>query len=200
MKIGILGGTFNPVHKGHLKMAEDARRTIGLDSVILIPAGQPWLKAGRPLVSGNHRLKMIKLAIQTKGYLTVSDLELRRPGPTYTSDTLEEITKAKGDKTHIYFIAGLDALEDFEKWDRPQRVLELATIVGVVRPGYETLQKEKMERIQFGAAGKIVIVSHHPIDVSGTEIRNNVAKGRSIRGHVTQEVEKYITDNRLYSA
>ena len=93
---------------------------------------------------------------------------------------------------------GLDALKELEKWNRPQRVLELATLVGVVRPGHETLQKENLEKIRPGSGEKVIIIDNQPIEVSSTQIRNNVSEGQSITGHVTKAVEKYIADNRLY--
>ena len=113
MRIGILGGTFDPVHIGHLIIAEEALSRLALDQVLFIPAGQPWLKADQALSTAEHRLKMVQLAIASNPRLGVSRIEVDRSGPTYTVDTLERLREDLGEDVQLYFILGLDALEQF---------------------------------------------------------------------------------------
>jgi nicotinate-nucleotide adenylyltransferase len=116
MKIGVLGGTFDPIHLGHLLIAEEAGTQLALDRVIFMPAGQPWLKDGKPLSDALHRVEMVRLAVADNPYFEVSLQEVDRPGPSYTVDTLEKLTGVLGAGNSIHFILGIDALHDFHRW------------------------------------------------------------------------------------
>ena len=127
MRAGVLGGTFDPVHRGHLALATAAREELALDEVLFVPAGQPWRKAGRIVAPAQHRLAMLRLALDEEPAFRVETLELERPGPSYTADTLEAVAEARpGDE--LFFIVGEDALADLPNWVRPERILELATL------------------------------------------------------------------------
>ena len=131
MRTGLFGGTFDPIHRGHLAAIEAARRQLGLDEVLVVPAGSPRLKARRPEASGSHRLEMAKLAAGAWPGVAVSDIEIRRPGPTYTVDTLEALAPGRD----LVLLLGADALRQIGLWRRPDRVLQLSQPAVLARPG-----------------------------------------------------------------
>ncbi|MFQ5860658.1 MAG: nicotinate-nucleotide adenylyltransferase, partial [Dehalococcoidia bacterium] len=135
MRIGLLGGTFDPIHLAHLLIAEEARVKLDLEEVVFVPTGEPWMKAGQPLSPGEHRLNMVRLATATNPFFRVSSVELDRPGPSYTVDTLEILRQEMGHEVEFCFLLGLDSLKSFHRWKEPARVLELCTLVAVARPG-----------------------------------------------------------------
>ena len=141
MRVGILGGTFDPVHLGHLIVAEQARVRLDLDRVIFIPAGQPWLRAEQPATDGPDRLRMVELAVKSNPAFEASSQEVDRPGPTYTVDTLEvlkeEFSRELGPDTVLHCIIGMDALEQFHRWKNPERLVELCHLAVVNRPGHQ---------------------------------------------------------------
>ena len=192
-KIGVFGGTFDPVHVGHLIAAEEARASLSLDEVVFVPAGRPWFKEGRPLTGAGHRLAMVELAVAGHAHFRVWDVEVRRPGPSYTVDTLEELRTELGEAAELYLIVGTDVLSELSRWQRPERVVEMATIVGMRRAGAEELGPEQME-----APSRPLIVDGPRIEVSGADLRRRVAEGRPIRYMVPEAVERYIREHRLY--
>ena len=198
MKLGVFGGTFDPVHHGHLVAAEEARASVGLDRVMFIPAGRPWLKAERDLADGTHRLKMVEAAISTNRHFLASDRELRRSGPTYSIDTLVELERTLARDGELFLIVGLDALREVERWHEPHRILELATVVGVTRPGAEVLERRPLEAVRQGACDAVTLVTGPLIGVSSTEVRRRVRLGKSIRYLVPEPVEMYIYEHELY--
>jgi nicotinate-nucleotide adenylyltransferase len=200
LKLGVFGGTFDPLHTGHLMVAEEVRACIGLDAVMFVPAGQPWLKDDRTLADGAHRLRMVELAIATNEHFQVSDIEQRREGPTYTADTLEELGRSLGDSAELYLIVGLDALAELHRWSRPERVLDLATVVGVARPGHETLARGPLDRVRPGASDGVRVVGGMLVNISSTEVRRRIAVGESIRYLVPRAVEEYIAQYVLYGS
>ena len=136
-RIGILGGTFDPVHYGHLVIAEEVYATLQLTEIVFVPAGQPPHKTNVEITSAMHRLDMLELAIASNPHFTISKVDLDRPGPSYTVDTLHMLRKQWGEKTAIYFIIGRDSLEDMLSWHDPSGILEQLTyLVAVMRPGY----------------------------------------------------------------
>jgi len=199
-KIGALGGTFDPIHLGHLIVAEDLRQTLGLREVLFIPAGRPWLKMKeeQPISSAEHRLAMVRLAVASNPYFKVSTVEIDRPGISYTIDTVLELKAKLGAQTEIYFIVGPDALAGLPKWKEPARLLELCQVVGIGRPGYAKASLRKLERSIPGASQRIMLVDVPQIDISSTDIRKRVAQGLSIRYLVPQSVEEYIAEHKLY--
>ena len=199
MRVGIFGGTFDPVHVGHLIAAEGARTSLSLDEVLFVPAGRPWFKTGQPMAAADHRLAMVGLAVASNPFFQVSDLEIIRPGPTYTVDTLEELRKTLGTEAGLYVILGLDALAELGRWHQPERVLEMATVVGMRRPGSESFDLQWVEAALPGSSARVVVLDSSLIDVSGVELRRRVAQGKSIKYLVPEPVESYIREHRLYT-
>ena len=198
MRLGIFGGTFDPIHNGHLSVAAHVRKEMALDQLIFVPAGQPWFKEGQPITDARHRLEMTRLAVADNPYLAVSDIEARRDGPTYTADTLRELRGDMGEGVDFYFILGIDALNELHRWRRPTDVLDLATLVGVTRPGAERVDRAAMESIRDGAADEVVIVDGPRVDISAADVRRRMASGLSIQGLISQAVEEYAKRNGLY--
>jgi nicotinate-nucleotide adenylyltransferase len=198
VKLGILGGTFDPVHLGHLIIAEKAMTSLGLDRVLFVPAGDPWLKAGMEITPRQHRLAMMLAAVADNPKLKVSPSELERFGPSYTVETLAEFQEDYGLQTALYFIIGADALRDFGRWHEPQRVLELCTLAVVGRPAQASLDLPELEAILPGIGQRVALVDDVDIDISATDIRQRVAEGRSIKSLVPPAVEAYIQEQHLY--
>ena len=198
-KIGLLGGTFDPIHIGHLLIAEDAREALGLDTVVFIPAGRPWLKANQSVTDPQHRLAMVGLAIGPNPHFQVSDIEVRRHGSTYTVDTLEQLQQDFSPNTEKFLILGMDSLNELARWRSPERLFDLCVVVGVSRPGQEEIDIDKLEAIAEGASGKIVLISGPSVGISGTDIRDRVVHGKSIKYRVPEDVESYILEHGLYT-
>jgi nicotinate-nucleotide adenylyltransferase len=196
MKVGIVGGTFDPVHLGHLVLAEQARDELSLDLVLFIPAGDPWRKAHREITPAAHRLEMLRLAIADNAAFGISDIELRREGPTYTADTLAALAGERLDDA-FYFIVGADALADLPHWHDPQRIVEHAMLAVAPRDG----DAADLAFPEIAGLGDRVVRFTMPrMDFSSTDIRERVRVGRSIRYLVPPDVEAYITEQALYRA
>ncbi len=190
-KIGILGGTFDPIHAGHLLMARHAMRSLALERVLFIPAGRPWLKAGRRIAPARHRLAMTRLAIAGCPRFEASDMEIERPGPTYTADTLAELRERFGGGAALYLILGADAARDISRWHEPERVFALCEVVAVPRGDAD----EGDDRVPSG----IRLLRDAPRSaVSSTEIRAKIAAGASIEGDVPDAVADYMRRHGLY--
>jgi nicotinate-nucleotide adenylyltransferase len=196
MRIGVLGGTFDPIHLGHLIIAEEARDRLDLEEVCFVPARDPWMKAGQPLTSGHDRLSMARLAMEDNPFFRVSTLELERPGPSYTVDTLRELQEDYGPEAQLFFILGSDAFVRFDEWKDPEGILGLATLVVVDRPG-ATASTEAIDQ-QVGNAGSVERVRGVHLEISAKDIRRRVAAGASIRYLVPEPVERYIYARGLY--
>jgi len=197
-KVGVLGGTFDPVHLGHLIVAEDVRQKLGLQEVLFIPAGRPRLKDNKSISEAEHRLEMVILATASNPYLNVSTIEIERPGPSYSVDTVIELKAGLGAGAKIFFIAGYDTLADLHLWKDPRRLVELCQVVAVARPGHNKMDLRPLESGVRGAADRIMKVEVPQIDISATGIRQRVARGLSIRYLVPEAVEDYIAANNLY--
>jgi len=197
-KLGIFGGTFDPIHLGHLIIAEDLRQKLGLQEVIFVPAGQPYLKKGQSISPAEDRLEMVILATASNLYLNVSTVEIERPGPTYSIDTIRELKAGLGSGARIYFIVGYDALAELHLWREPRRLVELCQVIGFKRPGYDRLDTRSLESAVPGASERIKKVEVPQIGISSTEIRRRVARGLTIRYLVPDPVEDYIRANNLY--
>ena len=200
MKTGIFGGTFDPVHMGHMMAAEAARVLLGLHEVVFVPAGQPWLKAPRPVADAKRRLRMVELATGDNPHFRVLDAEIKRPGPTYTVDTLEELHRELGQEVELYFLVGLDALRDLGHWRHPGRLFDLAKVVGLARPGFEELDRAAANAVRPGAAEQVQVLASPLIGISSTEIRQRVGKGLSVKYLVPKPVEAYIKENGLFES
>jgi len=198
MKLGIMGGTFDPVHNGHLAIAAGVQKHLKLDGVLFIPTGQPWLKTGTSVTPPEHRLAMVKLAIEGNATYQLSTMETDRQGPTYTLDTLEHLWKCLGAGDSTYFITGWDSLNSFPHWHEPLRILQLCYLVAVPRPGYPRPDLDLLEKSVPGISQKVILLEGPLVDISATQIRQRVQKGETITGLVPDAVEHYIMENRLY--
>ena len=190
MRVGVLGGTFDPVHLGHLVVAEAARVSLGLDEVLFIPAGQPYFKAGQPVSDAGHRLAMVELAVASNAHFTASDIEVARAGPTYTVDTLTELRDRSSGTDELFLLLGMDAVVDLDTWRRPDEIRGLCTVVGLARPGVDVPDE--------GVPGGIALDDGPAVDISASDIRRRVAAGLSIRYMVPRPVEEYILRHRMY--
>ena len=193
-KIGILGGTFDPIHAGHLLMARYALRSLALERVLFIPAGQPWLKAGRRIAPARHRLAMTRLAIAGCPRFEASDVEVMRPGPTYTADTLAELRERFGADAALYLILGMDAARDMSRWHQPERVFALCEVVAVPRGGVDSEE----DGGDAPPSGIRVLRDAPRLEVSSTAIRARVAAGLQIGDDVPGAVADYIRRHGLY--
>jgi nicotinate-nucleotide adenylyltransferase len=198
MDIGVLGGTFDPVHVGHLIIAEEARIRLGLSQVVFVPAGQPWLKQDSDISSGEHRLEMIRLAIAPNAFFRASTVDLERPGPSYTVDTLADLKRELGQEGNLYFILGLDALAGLPTWKEPQKIVELCYLVAAKRAEAMDVDMDSLERSIPSISSRVIILDNPLIDISSSDIRQRVAEGKSIHAMVPDAVERYIREKRLY--
>ena len=198
MKIGIMGGTFDPIHLGHLIIAEEARTRLELDKVMFIPAGNPWMKSGHEITPAHHRVEMVKLAIQSNPFFSLVTAEVDRPGSTFTVDTLEQLWKDVGYDSKLFLLISWDSLKDMPNWKAPYRISKMATVVAFPRPGFNRPDPAAMEDVIPGFSERSIMMEGPCIGISSTAIRDRVAEGKSIRYLVPDPVEKYIADNGLY--
>ncbi len=198
MNIGILGGTFDPIHLAHLAVAEEVRVRLDLAEIIFVPAGQPWLKANSPISVAEHRIQMVRLAIADKPYFKLSTLEIDRAGPSYSVDTIAELQGQLGAGDELFFILGWDSLAELPLWHEPSQLIQMCRLVAVPRPGYSVPDLKKLEAKVPGLSQRVILMDKPEIDISATEIRNRVAQGLSISHLVPEPVERYIKQHRLY--
>jgi nicotinate-nucleotide adenylyltransferase len=198
MKIGILGGTFDPIHNGHILIAEAARDYLGLAKVLFVPAGQPWLKAGRSVSDIKDRLQMVRLAICGRPYFELSTIEVERWGPTYTVDTITLFHDQYGIGNSLYLILGWDSLADITKWKEPSRLVNMCYLVGVPRSGYPAPDIQSLEHVVPGLSQNIILIEWYGIDISASRIRQRVICGLPIAHLVPEAVGGYIREKKLY--
>jgi len=187
MKIGILGGTFNPVHIGHLILAEEAREKLSLDKVIFIPANLPPHKDDVDIADPQARLRMLKLAVKGNKHFTVSDIEIKRSGRSYTIDTIKAL-KDKYKNDELYFIIGSDLLKYLEGWKDLNEIFKIVKFIAATRPGYP------LENIP----AYIKTLGIRAVDISGFSVRQCVKEGKSFRYLVPEAVFEYINKTKLY--
>ncbi len=194
-----MGGTFNPIHNGHLFLAEHAYEQAGLEYVLFMPTMNPPHKAGITVESAEHRINMVRLALKDNSHFKISDIELQRPGITYTSDTLKALKENEPD-TEYYFIVGADSLMMMSYWMEPQTVFRLSTIVAGGREQSSQEQLEEQARLlENEYNGKIILLDMPIMELSSEKIRERVAKEKTIRYYVPDEVGIYIKENNLYT-
>ena len=189
-KIGILGGTFDPIHTAHVKLAEIAMVECNLDKVLFIPAGSPWMKRDKLITESEHRLNMVNLAIENNPSFYSSDIEIKRQGNTYTIDTLRELGVDKLDKEY-HLILGSDSYKEINRWKNPDKIIEMVGIILFNRKG-DTLP----ETINSA----VLTIEEEIEEISSTLIRTKVQNKNSLQGLVPQNVEEYIFKNNLYNS
>lgn len=192
MKVGVLGGTFDPVHMGHLLLAEAAREELGLEKVLFVPAGHQWRKeqVDRDIAPAEHRLAMVRLAIEGNEAFEASAVEIEREGPSYTVETLEAL-RAEMPGAQFWFVVGADALADMPHWHEAERIFELATVCVAGRPGEDEGGATFGERVTW--------LKMPQVEISSTDIRERVSAGKSIRYMAPELVLDYIREQRLYA-
>lgn len=188
-RIGILGGSFNPIHLGHLILANTVLEKLKLDSLLFIPCYLPALKSSKNFASPQARIKMLKLAIKYNPKFSFSDIEIKRQGKSFTIDTLREL---KQDDSKLFFIIGADNIKEFHLWKEPEKILKLADLIVTNRGG---LQVKVPNTILGGKITECIIPN---IEISSSEIRYRVASQKSIKYLVPREVENFIIENKLY--
>jgi nicotinate-nucleotide adenylyltransferase len=200
-RVGLLGGTFDPVHIGHLIAANEAVDQLGLDQVLFVPAATPPHKIGVTMSPASHRLAMLELAIADRDEFVSSRIDMDRDGPHFTVDLLRMARRQlELDQTDdLWFVMGGDSLVDLPSWRDPSGIVALARLAVAARPGYDP-DLDALERVVPGLPERVDVVEVPLIGVSGSEIRQRVRDGRSIRYQVTPEVEAYVYEHDLYSA
>ena len=212
MKLGILGGTFNPIHSGHLRVAEEIGEELGLKKVYIIPSGMPPHKGQYPLADFSHRLEMAMLASKTSPLLEVWDIEGKRPGFSYSIETLQLFHSSFGSDLELFFIIGMDAFMEIKTWKEYQNLFDLASFVVINRPGHnEEKFSEFLESLTVGfiwekkrncfchPSGNVLLKRHTTLmDISATRIREMVSHKKSIRFLVPEVVREYIEKVGLY--
>lgn len=191
-RVGVLGGTFDPIHLGHLVVASEVHHALGLDEVVLVPAGRPWQKDGREVTDGEHRLRMVELAVADDDRLRASRVDLDRPGPTYTVDTVADLRAELGADTDLFLLVGADALAGLGSWHDAERLLADVVVVGCARRGHP------LEAPVGFAAERFALVDTTVVDVSSTFVRTAVSRGVPVRYLVPDAVERHIRDHGLY--
>ncbi|HJV03630.1 MAG TPA: nicotinate-nucleotide adenylyltransferase [Actinomycetota bacterium] len=190
-----MGGTFDPIHQGHLVTAEEAFWQFGLDEVLFVPTGQPWMKRHPDLSPAEDRYLMTVIATASNPNFSVSRLEVDREGPTYAVDTLRALQDQEAEGTELYFITGADAILEIFAWKDPEEVLELAHFIAATRPGFDLARFEAEEPTRHP---RVTVMNVPALAISSTDIRGRVREGRSIRYLVPEGVKTYIDKARLY--
>ena len=198
MNIGVLGGTFDPIHVGHLLVAEEARARLDLTETLFVPAGQPWLKLNNVISPAEHRVEMVRLAIAARPYFKLSTMEIERAGPTYTVDTIAELQAQLGAGDELFFILGWDNLNQLPQWHEPSRLVKMCRLVAVPRVDSPTSDLDSLEAAIPGLSGKVILLDAPRVDINASEIRQRVARGLSIAHLVPEPVERYIKQHGLY--
>lgn len=197
-KVGIMGGTFNPVHNGHLLLAEQAREYCNLDEILFMPSGNSYMKEQGEIPDGDTRISMTALAIEDNPYFALSTIEVERKGPTYTCETLAELKKLHPE-TEYYFIVGADNLFSIETWWKPEEILAGCTLIVAARGDKEeSAIINKAAELKEKYKARILLLPERRFDVSSTEIREKIKRGESVRYLLPDKVIAYIKKNRLY--
>jgi nicotinate-nucleotide adenylyltransferase len=190
-RIGVMGGTFDPVHHGHLVAASEVASEFGLEEVVFVPTGQPWQKSEREVSPAEDRYLMTVIATASNPQFTVSRVDIDRPGPTYTIDTLTDLRREYGETAEMFFITGADALAAIVGWHRADDLFQLAHFIGVTRPGHQ------LEDPGF-PDGAVSLIEVPALAISSTDCRARVAAGEPVWYLVPDGVVQYISKRRLY--
>lgn len=190
-RIGVLGGTFDPIHNGHLVAASEVAHALALDEVIFVPTGQPWQKEDRDLASAEDRYLMTVIATAFDSLLSVSRVDMDRPGETYTVDTLSDLRAARGPDAEFFFIMGADALRGIRSWHKTENLFSMAHFVGCTRPGHP-IDVDGLDE------SEVTLIEIPALEISSTACRERVRTGRPIRYLVPDGVIQYIAKRGLY--
>ncbi len=190
-RLGVMGGTFDPIHHGHLVAASEVQAWFGLDEVVFVPTGQPWQKSEREVAPAEDRYLMTVIATASNPRFSVSRVDIDRPGPTYTIDTLRDLRADRGEGWDLYFITGADALQQIFTWRNLDELFELAHFVGATRPGHDLSDTGLPE-------GKVSLVEVPALAISSTECRERVSLGEPIWYLVPEGIVQYIAKRGLY--
>ncbi|MGC7846748.1 nicotinate-nucleotide adenylyltransferase [Desulforudis sp. 1088] len=197
-RIGVMGGTFDPVHYGHLVAAEGARYELELEKVFFVPSGRPPHKPCSAITEPAHRLSMTALACASNPFFTVLDLEIKRPGLSYTYDTITDLQRELKPE-QIFFITGADAIQEILTWHRVQELLQMCFFVAVRRPGYNLASlNEKLSKLPEHLMRRIIPFATPELAISSSDIRSRVREGRPIKYLLPETVEAYIMTHGLY--
>ena len=188
MRIGILGGTFDPVHNGHMYLAEKISKKLALDKLIFIPTYIPPHKKGAKVTQARHRYNMLKLAVTGNKIFKLSGMEIKRKGRSYSVETLRRLKRRYGRKAEFFFVTGSDSLRELDRWKNLEEILKLCKFVVVERPGFEAK----------GSSKDLIYLKVTAKDISATEIRKRIKTGRHLSGLMPRAVERYIQRNKLY--
>ncbi len=194
-RLGVVGGTFDPIHNGHLVAAEEALWQFRLDAVLFVPTGQPWMKEERDVTPVEHRYLMTVIATSSNPHFQVSRLEIDRKGPTYTVDTLRALHDEYGEATTLFFVTGADAVLEIFHWKDPEDVLSLAHVIAATRPGYDIARFEAEAPTSHP---NISVMAVPALAISSTDVRERVRSGRPIRYLVPEAINTYIDKWGLY--
>ncbi|WP_018133582.1 nicotinate-nucleotide adenylyltransferase [Effusibacillus pohliae] len=198
MKIGLFGGTFDPVHIGHLVAARLAQEAMGLDRVIFIPSGVPPHKREHHISPADRRLRMVELAVADERGFQVSDWELQQPGPSYTVHTVESFS-SQYPEDELYLIVGADMLYDFPNWQSPRRILQLAQLIGMTRPGFPLAEcRAELQQALPEAERRVHYVEMPGLEISSTWLRERLQHRQSVRHLIPERVIRFIEENGLY--
>ncbi len=197
-KIGFFGGTFNPIHNAHLRIAQEAKDRFGLDRILLVPSGYPWMKDPKEIASREDRLRMAELAAEECEGFEVSTIETNQEGPTYSYETLQKL-KALYPEDEICFIIGADQLMILEQWKKPEEIFRLATILVADRGGFDRQEmEEKAAELTERYGAKIRIYHMEASELSSTDLRRRIRDGEDISGCVPEKVAEYVEKKELY--
>jgi len=217
MKIGIFGGAFNPIHYGHLRVAEEVRESLCLDKILFIPSGKPPFK--KPdLARASHRYKMLKIAIEGNPHFKISNIEMKTPGKSYSVDTVKRL-KERYKKSEFFFILGIDAFFELPRWKQPHRLLSLTNFVIISRPGYsftelssspylKGVSKKILKKLDNGlitefsfplsSGRRCILCRVTALNISASGIRNLIKKGKNVKYLLPEPVKSYIISHKLY--
>lgn len=215
-RIGLFGGTFNPIHFGHLRAAQEVKERFGMDEMYLIPSAIPPHKSSEDIANAEHRLEMVRLAAAECKDMRVSDIELNRPGPSYTVDTIRHFKSVFSEDTELFFVAGIDAFLEINLWHAYNDLLLLIPFIVMTRPGYDAegtknigrfLRAELSDLYQYAEDSSayfhpekqpVYVLKADFLNISSTEIRNRIRQGRSVRALLPENVENFIRKKKLF--
>jgi len=199
MRIGLIGGSFDPIHNGHLVLAEQVREKLSLDHVVFIPSGNPPHKSKEAMTANAYRYAMVEAAIADNAFFKVSDVEMDPSCIHYTVNTIKRLKALEQGENTYFFIAGADALMDVENWRSSQELLSLCTFVGATRPGFDLkVLQEKVIQLKRTYGQLIELIEISAFDISASEIRERLSLGYSVRYMVPEAVWTYIQSHGLY--